>query len=343
MFPTFMSGLTAALAGAALLGAALPATAQTSPSYGVTQRIKGPDGGWDYASFDPVRGRVYVSRAGGVTALDVASGLVTGHLADAQRAHAVVPINAGTQLLVTDSGVNLAHLIDAASGKLVADIPTGQKPDSAVFDPASGLVLVMNGRSGDTTLIDPTTHAVVGSIVIGGGLEAATVDGAGRLFVNIEDQNRIAVVDIKTRAVVARYPLDGCQGPTGLAYAPGADLLISACANKVAKVIRASDGAVVASLAIGAGPDQIAYDAGRKLAFIPCGRDGVMEVVAVRGPSDVAIVQTVTTQVGARTGAVDPASGKVYLPTADFVTPAAGGKPVATPGTFEILVVAPAG
>jgi YVTN family beta-propeller protein len=334
--------LTRAALAAAVSIIGPSAIAASPPSYAVVQRIKGPDGGFDLSSFDPVLGRVYVARTDGVLALDVATGAVNGRLAPAERAHAAIPVNDGAELLITDAGTNSAHLVDARTGALLADVPTGQKPDAAVFDPASGLAMVMNGKSGDITVIDPKTRKSVGSIPVGGSLEGPAVDGSGRLYITIEDQNRIAVVDTKARALVGHYALPGCEGPTGMVLAPEAGVLIAACANKVAKVIRASDGAPVADLPIGAGPDQAAYDPVRKLAFIPCGRDGVMEVIAVRGPSDVAIVQSVPTQIGARGGAVDPSTGKVYLPTARYSLPPGGGRPVAAPGSFEILVVAPA-
>ena len=332
----------ALLAILGLAAAALPAQAAspTPATYAVTDRIKIGDGGFDYASFDPVHRRLYVSRVGGVLALDVDSKTLTEHLTDAQRTHESLPLDGGRTLLITDSGTNTAHLVDALSGKPLAEIPTGKKPDAAIFDPASGLALTMNGASGDVTLIDPKARQAVGVISVGGALEFAAADGEGKVFVNIEDQNQIAVLDTKARKLVGRYPLKGCDSPSGLAYAPGAGLLISACANNVAKVLRAQTGEDVATLAIGKGPDAVIYDAVRKLAFIPCGRDGVLEVIAVRGPKDVAIIQTVKTQPGARTGAVDPKSGKLYLPTAAYtLTPA--GRPAPTPGTFAILVVAP--
>jgi len=328
--------------GVALLAGvqwASAAQAQPAPTYAVTGRIAIPDGGFDYSSFDPVHRRMYLSRTGGVLALDVDSKSVTGHLADAQHAHEVLPLEQGAVLLVTDSGSNSAHLIDALSGKALAEIPTGQKPDAALFDPASGLALVMNGRSGDLTLIDPASKAAVGQIPVGGALEFGVADGAGRVFVNIEDQNRLAVIDVKARAVVARYDLKGCEGPTGMAYDQPARLLISACANKVAKVIRASDGADVATLAIGAGPDAVILDAKRGLAFIPCGHDGVLEVIDLRGAGGVRIVQQLKTQLGAKSGAVDPATGTVYLPTATYVAAPGGGKPTPKPGSYVILVV----
>jgi hypothetical protein len=335
-----MRDLLIGLAAAAISAVATQAGA--APAYGVTDHIKGPDGGWDYVSFDPAHRRLYVSRAGGVTVVDADSKTVTGHLTDAGRAHESLPLQNGSLLLVTDSTSNSAHLVDALSGKPIVDIATGAKPDGALFDPATGLALVIDGKTSDLTLIDPAAQKAVGAIPIGGGLEFAVADGHGKVFVNIEDQNQIAVVDTKSRAVVAHYPLAGCVAPGGLAYAPGADVLISACQNKTAKVIAASDGKDLGTLAIGAGPDAVIYDAARKLAFIPCGRDGVLEVVAVHGPHDVAIVQTVQTALGARTGAVDPKTGAIYLPTAKFdPPPPGGGRPTAEPGTFEILVVTP--
>lgn len=331
---------SAGFAAAALMTPASAAMAQPPAAYVLSDRIPIADGGFDYASFDPVHRRLYVSRVGGVLALDVDSKTVTEHLTDAQRTHESLPLNHGKMLLITDSGTNTVHLVDALTGKSAAEIPAGKKPDAAIFDPASGLALAMNGASGDVTLIDPATQKAVGSIAIGGALEFAAADGAGKVFVNIEDQGQIAVLDTRARALVGHYALKGCESPSGLAYAPGAGLLISACANQVAKVLNAATGEEVASLAIGKGPDAVIYDAARKLAFIPCGRDGVLEVIAVRGPKDVAIVQTVTTQPGARTGAVDPKTGKLYLPTAAY-TLSATGRPTPTPGTFAILVVSP--
>ena len=331
-----------AIAALSFIAAGFASAASAAPSYGVTDHLKGAgDGGWDYASFDPAHGRVFISRAGGVTVVDVATKAVsTLTIPGAGRMHESLPLAHGRLLLVTDGNANAAHLIDAGTGAGVADIATGQKPDAAVFDPASGLALVMNGHSGTVTLIDPAARKAVGDVTLGGSLEFAAADGKGKVFVNIEDQNQIAVIDTKARALTGHYPLPGCTSPGGIAYAANAGVLIVACQNKVAKVLNAADGHDLATLAIGAGPDAVFYDPTRHLAFIPCGRDGVLEVIAVRGPGDVAVVQTVPTELGARTGAVDPATGVIYLPTAKYqISP--NGLPSIVPGTFEVVVVSP--
>jgi DNA-binding beta-propeller fold protein YncE len=171
-------------------------------------------------------------------------------------------------------------------------------------------------------------------------LELPALDGHGHLFVNVEDKNEIAELSLSTRKVLRRIALPGCDGPTGLAYAEDG-VLISACGNGVAKLVRASDGKVLGEIAIGPRPDGAFVDPGRRRAYIPSGGDGTLAILDTSGPLP-RKVATVQTQRGARTGAVDPESGRVYLPAARYEAPAAAGqRPKMVPGSVEILVVQP--
>ncbi len=241
-------------------------------------------------------------------------------------------------MLSTNGNSNTATLFQAASGSVIAEISTGQKPDAAVFEPSTGLVFVMNAKGGDVTLVDPHQAKAVGEIPIGGALEFAVADGTGHVFVNIEDQGAIAVLDAASRQVTARYPLKDCEAPSGLAIDIEDKVLVSACANGIAKLVSASDGAEIATLQIGKRPDAVIWDVARKLFFIPSGGDGLLTVIARRGPAAFTVVDRVTTRLGARTGALDPATGRIYLPTATLI-PAATGRPTPAPGTFVVLVV----
>jgi hypothetical protein len=167
--------------------------------------------------------------------------------------------------------------------------------------------------------------------------EIAAADGTGRVFVNLEDKSKIDVVDVVERKVVASYALPNCEAPTGLAWDAATGALISACDNNVAKVIDAKTGRDLATLKIGKGPDGVLLAAKRRRAFIPAG-DGTLTVLSL-APT-IAVVETVLTAKGAKTGAVDPATGDVYLPTASFAPPEKEGtRPQPVPGTFNIVVV----
>jgi hypothetical protein len=68
----------------------------------------------------------------------------------------------------------------------------------------------------------------------------------------------------------------------------------------------------------------------------------VLDLIAVPDADHVSLVQTVPTELGARTRALDPKSGRIYLPTATYDTAHFGaGRFPTVPGTFVILIVAP--
>jgi DNA-binding beta-propeller fold protein YncE len=312
------------------------AAAEAPLGLAVIGAIHGPDGGWDYASVDGPARRLYIAHGDAVMSVDLDTGAVNPRLIGGERLHSVALLPGG-RALVTNGGDNTATLFTEATGDIIASIPTGAGPDAAIFDPWSGLALVMDGRGGEITLIDPKAATAVGDIQVGGKLEFAAADGKGKAFVNIEDRDEIAVIDIAARKVAARYPLTGCESPTGLNIDPATGTFIAACANHIAVALDAKDGKIVATPPIGGRPDAVIFDPGRGLFFIPCG-EGSLAVIAATGTPR--IVDTIPTAIGARTGALDAKTGKLYLPTADFgAVPAGQERPAIIPGTFRILVV----
>lgn len=318
-----------ALAIALLTSAAHAAT----PGFHVIDRIAAPDGGWDYVSVDAAHGRALIARRATVTAVDLKTGAVTPEFAPASRGHAALAVDGGDEVLITNGASDTVTFVNAATGAPIASVATGKNPDAATVDPRSGLVLVMNHTGGDVTLIDPKSHQAVATIPIGGALEAAAVDGRGRAFVNVEDKNQIAAIDLATRKVLARYPLPGCDGPTGVVDT--GDRLVAACDGAVT-VVDPKSGKVLQTLKTGGGADGVAYDPAHKRVFVPAGDAGTLAVFSLTGGA-LKLEETIPTEVGARTIAFDPASGHVLLPAATIVMK--DGKRTATPGTFHLLVV----
>ncbi len=149
----------------------------------------------------------------------------------------------------------------------------------------------------------------------------------------LEDTAPIA--KIAARKVCRRTPLPGCEEPGGLALT-SSGVLIAACANGVAKTVDAASGKPGVDLVIGRNPDAVLFDAARARACIPSGGDGTLSIIdTARTPR---IIGKVATQRGARTGAVDPVTGAIYLPIARYAD-AGAGRPKAVPGSFEVLVV----
>ena len=323
--------MTRMLFAALALSAAFAAPALAAdPTYKVVDRIKLPDGGWDYIVSDAEHGRIIRTRTDGADLIDVKTGKVTT-LKNNGNGHMIVPVP-GTALGVIPLRMpeKMIRIMDTMADKIVADVPGGEAPDGAVYDPFSKHVFVANHNGGTVTEVDPVGGKSLAQIEVGkeGKLEFPASDGAGRVFVNIEEPGILGVIDVKAQKLTAKWKMAGCEDASGLAYTGDkTKLLIASCGNQVAKVVSAVDGKEVASLPIGKGPDSVLYDPQREFAFIPCGRDGVLEVISVADPAHVTVVQHLATQVLARTGAVDPQSGRIYLMTAmtDPSKPLGGG------------------
>lgn len=334
--PKFLNRyLCTLLAGAASLGAAAPA-------YHVAGSIAGPDGaGWDYAQVDPAAHRLFVTHGDAVTVIDLPTGTARS-IGQIARGHAAVPIAGTDRLVVTSGRDSTVRFLDIPSGREMAAVAVGENPDAAIVDPVSGHVLVMNAKGGSVSEIDVAAHRVVRTIKVTPALEYAAIGRGRTLYINNEDANEIETVNLVTGAVGAPIAMPGCEGPTGLAYDTPHDRLIAACGNGQAAIVAAGARHLVQLVPIGTGPDAVLLDARRKVALIPCGRDGVLEILSLATAGSVTRVGTVKTEVGARTGALDPSTGAVYLPTARFGPPTEPGKrPPALPGSFHFVVVRP--
>jgi len=327
-----------------LLSAALTVPAfAAEPAYKIVDRIKVPDGGFDYATFDAARSRILMARGDFTTVIDTKTGKLS-QLSSGALGHMALPIP-GTTLIVLPQRRGTIRIVDTATDMVLGELPGGKNPDGATYDPVTKYVFVMNRESAEATVIDPIARKAVATIPVGGTLEFPASDGAGKIFVNVTSVPEIAVIDVKTKTVTARYKLDGCRGASGLAYATKSKLLISSCGNGMAKVLQADTGKEIASLPIARGPDAVIYDPVRQLAFIPCGGDGVLEIISVADPAHVASVGHIQTEPGSRTGTLDPQSGRLYLMASKpdpAGTPGPGGRGIArVPGTYEVLVIAP--
>ncbi len=327
--------LLALIASAAL---AVSGAAQAGPSgLKIIDTLKiGGTGGWDYANIDDATHKLYVAHGTSVAAVDLTTNTVTPHLADANGAHIALPVNDGKTLVLTQGKANKVSFIEAATGADLGDIATAAKPDGAAYDPASGKVFVLDNGGAQIDVVDPVTRALTGKIAVGGAPEGYAVDEKGLLFTHYEDKNALAVIDTRTLKIKATWKMKDCEGPSGLAFVPGKRLLLSACEGK-ARVTNADTGAEVALLPTGDHADGAFYDAKAGLGYIPCG-DGTLSVISFEGKPH--IIDTIATRPGARTGALDPNTGRIYLPFAELTPPAkAGNKPGIVPDTFAVLVI----
>lgn len=313
------------------------AAAAATPTYSVTKQIAGPDGGWDYTSVDPADHMVYVAHDASVLAIDLAGGDRVTTFGTIAHAHAVVPIAGQHLLLVTSGHDATVRLFDTNTRQQVASLSVGDDPDGAVYDASTGIAAVMNAKSGSASIIDVTARKVVRTIPLMSGLEFPQFGAGDRLFVNNEDHDVIETANVATGKAGPTIALTGCTAPSGLGYDAKTGQLISACDNGKAAVVDARTMKLTHLIDIGDGPDAVIMDAPHRRAYIPCGGSGTLTIVALDGPHGAHVVGTVQTARGARTGAIDPATRDIYLPTATPTSPPPGEHHAYRPGTFRVL------
>jgi YVTN family beta-propeller protein len=302
----------------------------------------GGEGGWDYLLADSAANRLYVTHGARVEILDLKTGQPLGAITGLKGTHGVALDDAGNFGYISDGGASSVVVFDRTSLKTVATIPAGTNPDGILFEPTTKTVWAFNGRSKDVTVIDAATRRVVATVALPGKPEFPTADGKGNVFDNIEDKNEIVRLDARKPGITAVWPLTGCDSPSGMAIDLAGGRLFSACDNKTMAVVDSGDGKILATPMIGDGPDAAGYDPNTKLAFSSNG-DGSLSVVKADA-AGYKVVQTLKTEPRARTMALDPRTGKVYLVTAQFgPIPAATAenprpRPTVLPQTFTVIV-----
>jgi YVTN family beta-propeller protein len=145
----------------------------------------GGEGGWDYLSFDAQRRHLFVSRGDRVLVIDVDRQRQVGTIAGTQGVHGIAVAPALHRGYTSDGKSASVTVFDLDSLKTLTSITgTGEKPDAILYDPASRHVLTFNGKSGNASVIDPATNAVVATIALPGKPEFSVTDGAGHVYVN---------------------------------------------------------------------------------------------------------------------------------------------------------------
>ncbi|MES2104419.1 MAG: YncE family protein [Pseudomonadota bacterium] len=271
---------------------------------------------WDYTDIDVVRHRLFISRGDRVQVLELPSGKQIGEIPGTKGVHGVA-FAQDLKLGFTSNGASSSITVfDLDTLQIKQEIPSdGINPDAILYEPGSHKLFVFNGRSDDVTLIDAVTLNAIAKIAASGRPEFAVSDGAGKVFFNIEDKSEMNVIDVASNRLVSKWPLKGCEEPSGLAIDTAHARLFSVCQNKIMVVTDAKTGRRIANVAIGEHPDAVIYDASTATIYSSNGDAGGSLTVIHQDDADrYSVIANVPTSKGAKTMAMDQVSKKIYLP-----------------------------
>jgi len=295
------------------------------------------DGGWDYVTVDSAARRVYVSHGNEVVVLDADSCEVKGKIANLKGVHGIaVAPDLGRGFISNGQGNNVT-IFELNTLKTIGSVDTGKNPDAIIFDAATKRVFAFNGRSNSVTVIEAKDGKVAGTVELDGKPESAAADGAGSVYVNLEDKNALVKIDSRKLMVLEQWPIAPGQTPVSLSMDTKNHRLFIGCRNKLVVVMNADTGKVIDKQPIGERVDASDFDAETKLVFCSNG-EGTVTILHQNGPDKYEVAETLKTQVGSKTMALDPMSHKLFIPAAKFMQTAASARPRMQPGTFSVQV-----
>jgi DNA-binding beta-propeller fold protein YncE len=311
----------ALLTGLLTLAAPLPTVqAQPAPEAGPYKLVNaakvGGTGGFDYVYADADGRRLYIPRGNRVTVFDLDTLKPAGEIANTSGVHgaAVDP--------KTHHGFSSSRPVAMWDSQTLATIKTIDVqggPDGILFEPATERIYILSHRAPNVTAIDARDGSIAGTIDLGGAPEQAASDGHGRVWIDLEDKDQVAVVDAGTLKVTAHYDLGGKgSGPAGLALDAKNHILFAYCRNPaVCVILNADNGSIITTLPIGNGVDGATFNPATLEAF-SSQRDGTLTVIKENSPTDFTVEQNVPTKVGAKTCTFDAKSGQIFLITAEY-------------------------
>jgi len=312
---------------ATLAASLVISAAAVDGGYSVVKKIPIPgQGSWDYLTVDVAARRLYVSHGTQVEVLDIDSGAIVGSIPKTPGVHGIAIASDLGRGFVSNGQASTVTIFDLKTLKPIADVPTGQKPDAIIFDPATSRVFAFNGGSNSATAIDAASGKVGGTVDLKGGPEFAVSDGKGFVFDNLEDESEVIKINARDLKVEQRWPTAPCKSPSSMAVDRANRRLFIGCRSKVMAVMNADNGKVITTVPIGDHVDATAFDEETKLIFNSNG-EGTMTVIHQDGPDKYFVVETVKTLPKAKTMALDPKTHQLFLSTEEN-------------GQFEVLVVA---
>jgi YVTN family beta-propeller protein len=306
----------------------------------------GGEGGWDYIALDTVHDRLFIARSDRVMVVDPDKGTLLGEIPGLDRAHGIAFSYATGHGFATSGADSTVIMFDLATLKVLGHTRVDADDDAILYDPASTHIFTMNGDAHTASVIDAASGKRIGTIALGGQPEFAVSDGAGKVYLNLEDEGVIAELDPRAMKVTRRWSIAPCESPTGLAIDAAHGRLFSVCRNRIMAISDVSAGKLYTTVPIGSGVDGARFDPATGDAFASNG-EGTLTVVHVDPPNEPRVAQTVPTISGARTMELDPRNHRVYVVGARFgevhaepTARSSGRRPPMVPGSFTLLVLA---
>jgi DNA-binding beta-propeller fold protein YncE len=315
--------LTGLVAACASSDGAVPARDQVAsvPGYQTIVDLPVPGGAarWEYPLIDAQAERLYVAQsgAGRVVIVDIAQERVAATVPGIEAAHGLALAPGLGRVYASAMASDEVAAIDMASAQVVARAAAGSGPDGLAYVSSTGRLFVSDASGTGVTVIDVGSNRPLARVELGDGVGNSQYDPwSGWVLIAVSGRHELVALDPSSGAVVARYPLPGCEGAQGVQVdVSGQDRVFVACEGNARMVsVDLRTGGVSAPVVVGVGPDTLALDPMLHRLYVAAA-NGVLTVVDTTGP-ELTVLARGYAGPEAHSVAVDPDTHLVYLPLA---------------------------
>jgi hypothetical protein len=292
---------------------------QAAPGAGLTLLreipLPGPANRFDYQSFDPVTGRIYMNHmnAGRTVVFDADSNRVVTEIMDLARATGVWAVPSRHQVYVSAAGTHEVAIIDDRTLKVTSRVANIRFPDGIAYAPEVGKVFVSDESGAADVVIDAATGAKRSTIDLGGEAGNSHYDSVSHcVLVTVQTKNQLVAIDPTSEKIVQRYDLAGSANPHGFVLdEEGRLAFIASEGSATLQTIDLRTMRVLEQHKTGDTPDVLAWDPTWRRLYV-ASEGGVLSAFWLDGTSLKPVGEIRTPH--AHTVSVDPRTHRVYLP-----------------------------
>ncbi|HKO17512.1 MAG TPA: hypothetical protein VJU82_01360 [Acidobacteriaceae bacterium] len=288
-----------------------------------TVALPGYSGDFDHFAADFDRNRLLLAAEDHGT-LEVFDLKTSAHLRTVSgfgNPHSILVRKGVPTVFITDSTKMNATIRDADTYVKKETVHLTPGSDTAKYDPAANTLYVVTGgkdvdmKTANLEAVNPDTGAKLSSITFPDNhveAMAFTADDP-RLFINLTQTNKLAVVDRKSMKLLATWPVPAAQQNAMVAFDSAQHRLYVVCRSPGMVVVMNSDtGAVVGKQPAPLRADEVQYDSKAHRLYVP-GGEGYMGIYDTSDPNRLKLVEKVTTAPGAKTGLLIPEMHRLFL------------------------------
>jgi DNA-binding beta-propeller fold protein YncE len=234
--------------------------------------MPGPAVRFDYQTFDPSSGRLYIAHmnADQLVVFDTSKRQVVANLDGFKRVHGVTLALEIHRLYASVTGNHQVAAVDTESLKTLGTAGPITYPDGLAYAPKQNKVFVSDEHGGVDAVVDAASNKLIANIPLGGGAGNTVYDSvSGYILVAVHGVNLLAVIDPATNQIVSRIPLAGIKNPHGIALdATDHIAFVAGEENHSLAMVDLNTLTVLSTYQVGEDPDVLAYDPGLKRLYV---------------------------------------------------------------------------